>query len=95
MPAYVRWRRGLAYDKKHLLSRGELARALDDAGLPLRRFAMPVVTAPDLAAMGFVQRLLARAWDAASRVPLLGRAFLGVFPVLQVVAMRRRSPEPR
>jgi hypothetical protein len=56
---------------------------------------MPVVTAPDLAAMGFVQRLLARAWDAASRVPLLGRAFLGVFPVLQVVAMRRRSPEPR
>lgn len=93
MPAYVRWRRGLAYEKKHLLSRGELARALGDAGLSVRQFAMPVVTAPDRAAMGFIQRMLAGAWAAASRVPLLGRAFLGVFPVLQVVAARPRPQE--
>jgi ubiquinone/menaquinone biosynthesis C-methylase UbiE/uncharacterized protein YbaR (Trm112 family) len=94
MPAYVRWRRGLAYEKKHLLSRHELARALQQAGLPVQRFAIPVVTEPDLAVMGRVERLLAAAWSAVCRIPVLGRVFLDVFPVLQVVATRRVERAP-
>jgi len=89
MPAYVRWRRGLAYEKKHLLSRRELARGLDEARLDVHRFAVPVVTEVDLAAMGPLERVLARLWSAVNRVPLVGRLLLGVFPVLQVVATRR------
>ena len=91
MPAYVRWRRGMAYDHKHLLSRGEVARGFRRTGLLHVEFLAPVVTAPDLAAMGLAERLLARAWSLTCRVPGLGRLFLGVFPVLQAVAMRRRE----
>ncbi|HEY8061533.1 MAG TPA: methyltransferase domain-containing protein, partial [Gemmatimonadales bacterium] len=92
MPAYVRWRRGLAYDKKHLLSRGELARGLSGVGLSVQRFAIPVVTAPDRAAMGRAERALARIWSLVCRIPVFGRLFLGVFPVLQVVATRPHDP---
>jgi ubiquinone/menaquinone biosynthesis C-methylase UbiE len=88
MAGYVRWRRGIAYEKKHLLSRRELTRGLRRAGLPAIRFAAPVVTEPDLAAMGRTERLLARIWSGVCRIPGLGRLFLGVFPVLQVVARR-------
>ena len=94
MPAYVRWRRGLAYDKKHLLSRRELARGLNRANLPVHHFVVPIVTDPDLAAMGRAERVLARVWSVVSRVPRLGRLFLGVFPVLQVVATRRPDRAP-
>jgi SAM-dependent methyltransferase len=91
MPAYVRWRRGMAYVHKHLLSRGELARGFARTGLPRVRFLAPVVTQPDLAVMGGAERLMARAWSVVRRVPGLGRLFLGVFPVLQAVATGRRE----
>lgn len=94
MPAYVRWRRGLAYEKKHLLSRRELSVALRQANLTVQRFAVPVVTAPDLAVMGRTERALARIWSAVCGIPILGRLFLGVFPVLQVVATRRGERPP-
>jgi ubiquinone/menaquinone biosynthesis C-methylase UbiE/uncharacterized protein YbaR (Trm112 family) len=94
MPGYVRWRRGLAYEKKHLLSRGELARDFRNAGLPAVRFAVPAVTTPDLAAMGPAERGLARIWAAVCRVPGLRYLFLGVFPVLQAVATRAATRKP-
>ena len=95
MPAYVRWRRGLAYDKKHLLSRGELARGLRAAGLDALRFITPTVTEADLAPMGATERLAARCWLIARRVPVLRQLLSWVFPVLQVVAMRRRGQSPK
>ncbi|MGH7592377.1 MAG: class I SAM-dependent methyltransferase, partial [Gemmatimonadales bacterium] len=91
MPAYVRWRRGLAYDKKHLLSRGELTRGLRRAGLPVMRFAAPAVTDADLAATSGLERLAARIWVWVRRIPGLRRLVLPVFPVMQVVAFRRRG----
>ena len=91
MPAYVRWRRGLAYEKKHLLSRGELRRALRRAGLRRMLFAAPAVTDADLAAMGRAERLAARIWRIVRRIPGLRRLVLPVFPVIQVVATRQQD----
>ncbi len=88
MPAYVRWRSGLSYEKKHLLSRGELADALRRSGLGRVRFSAPAVTDADLAPMRGVERLAARAWRVVRRIPLLRRVLLPLFPVLQVVASR-------
>ena len=108
MPAYVRWRRGLAYEKKHLLSRRELGRRVEDElaeavyndvpaperqllALAHTMLSRGLVTEGDLAAMGRVERVLARLWSAVNRVPVVGRLLLGVFPVLQVVATRRQD----
>ncbi len=88
MPRYVRWRSGLAYEKKHLVSRWELARAYRRAGLHRIRFAAPRVTAADTAAMGGAERMGARLWEGARRVPLVHRLGLPWFPVLQAVATR-------
>lgn len=94
MPAYVRWRRGLAYEKKHLLSRGELARGLRRAGLSVMCYVVPAVTEVDLAAMGSAERLAARVWVVVRRIPVLRRFFLPVFPVIQVIATRRKGASP-
>lgn len=88
MPAYVRWRTGLAYDKKHLLSRGELRRAFRRAGLRRVRFVPPRVTGVDLAPMRGAERAGARLWETARRIPLVQRLGLRWFPVLQAVATR-------
>lgn len=88
MPAYVRWRSGLAYEKKHLLSRRELARAFRRAGLRRVRFVAPRVTPVDLAPMRGAERLGARLWEGARRVPGVQRLGLPWFPVLQAVATR-------
>ena len=94
MPAYVHWRRGLAYEKKHLVSYGELSRGLRSAGLPIVRFIAPAVTDADLEPMGKLERLAARIWSIVRRVPILRRIFLPVFPVLQVIASRERERVP-
>lgn len=91
MPAYVRWRRGLKYEKKQLLSRGELAKGLRRAGLRVIRFTAPVVTEVDLQAMGRAEQWAARLWSIVRRVPMLSRVLLPLFPVLQVAATRERT----
>lgn len=85
MPAYVRWRRGMAYEKKHLLSACELVRGMRRAGLAPVRLDPPEVTPVDLAVMGAAERFGARAWAFARRVPIVGRLLLRFFPVLQAV----------
>ena len=88
MPAYVRWRRGLAYEKKHLVSRGELAAGLRRAGLRSVKFMPPAVTRADLETMGRLERVASRVWSVVRRVPVIRRVFLPVFPVIQAVATR-------
>ena len=92
MPAYVRWHRGLSYEKKRLLSYFELARGLRRSGLRFLQFAAPTVAAVDYNAMGKLERFAARLWSFVRRTPVLGRLFLPVFPVLQVIAARGREP---
>ncbi len=48
MPAYVRWRRGLAYTGKTLLSRFEMARAARGAGYERIEYVLPSLAAEDL-----------------------------------------------
>lgn len=88
MPAYVRWRRGLAYERKHLLSMWELARGLRRASLGRVRFLAPAIATVDLVHVGGAERLAARLWSFLRRVPLIRRVLLPWFPVLQVVATR-------
>lgn len=89
MPAYVKWRRGLAYENKHLLSAWELARGMRRAGLGPVRFEAPVVTPVDVAIMGGAERAASRLWALARTVPLLREVLLRLFPVLQAVGVRR------
>src|SRR5262249_45706427 len=60
MPAYVRWRRGLAYEKKHLLSCFEVRRCFRRAGFDSTSFSLPVITSADLESLGGFERLGAR-----------------------------------
>jgi len=89
MPGYVRWRRGLAYEHKRLLSRGELRQILRRNGFTETRFFPPVVTDADLEQLSGLERLAAQLWRVMRRVPFLWRVISPVFPVLQVVARRK------
>lgn len=94
MPAYVRWRRGLAYEKKRLLSRFELARGFRAAGLRRWRFHLPAIAAADLERAGPLQRAAARAYGLVRRMPLVRSLVTVVFPALLAVARRPGAPEP-
>ncbi len=89
MPAYVRWRRGMAYEKKRLLSAGELRRTASRAGYKQIRFRIPAVTKADLASLGRVERIAAHGWGLARRIPVLGGLLTRIFPVLQATAIRQ------
>ncbi len=91
MPAYVRWRRGLAYEKKRLLSRFELARALRKAGLGRPGFHLPEISAADLERAGALERLAARGYAVARRLPFLRWLVVLVFPALLAVASPDRG----
>ena len=90
---YVRQLSGLAYDRKHLLSYGELSRGFRRAGLRAVRFEAPSVSSADLELMGWAERLAARLWSLIRGVPWIARAFLPVFPVLQGFATREAERE--
>lgn len=88
MPAYVRWRRGVAYDKKHLLSLFELRRLLRRAQLRTVQFSVPAVTGPDWDRLAGLERYGARVLKAAGNLPMLKSLLAVVAPALQVVARR-------
>jgi ubiquinone/menaquinone biosynthesis C-methylase UbiE len=90
MPAYVKWRRGMAYEKKRLLSSRELRRGLTRAALSPVRLEAPVVTPVDLAMMGTAERLASVAWGVARRIPIVRSLLMPVFPVLQAVGFQPR-----
>ena len=95
MARYVRWRRGLAYEKKHLLSYVELRRLVRAAGLGAIRASLPRATAPDLRGRGALERLGARALNALADHPVAARAAVLVAPVIQLTAEKRDGHAPR
>jgi ubiquinone/menaquinone biosynthesis C-methylase UbiE/uncharacterized protein YbaR (Trm112 family) len=94
MPAYVKWKRGLAYEKKHLLSCFEVRRFFKRAGFHSSSFSLPVITSADWENLRGVERLGARLFSWAANIPLLRLALLLVSPVIQVVAGRGRREPP-
>jgi ubiquinone/menaquinone biosynthesis C-methylase UbiE/uncharacterized protein YbaR (Trm112 family) len=91
MPAYVKWMRGLAYEKKHLLSCFEIRRLLKRAGLEWIDFSLPAITAADWESLRGLERLGALLFSRAARIGFIRRALVMVSPVILVVA-RRRDP---
>jgi ubiquinone/menaquinone biosynthesis C-methylase UbiE/uncharacterized protein YbaR (Trm112 family) len=89
MPAYVKWRRGMAYEKKRLLSCFELHRLLRRAGLGPIIFALPVITAADWESLGAWERAVARVYGWLAKIPLLRWPLIVVSPVIQAAAERR------
>lgn len=92
MPAYVKWRSGLAYEKKKLLSRFELSRFLKEHQFESIRYSLPEVTKSDWKRMKRVERLAARVFRFLSRIPFVRQALVLVSPVLQVMARKAGKP---
>jgi ubiquinone/menaquinone biosynthesis C-methylase UbiE/uncharacterized protein YbaR (Trm112 family) len=91
MPAYVKWRSGLPYEKKHLLSCFEIRRFFSREGLDHINFSLPGITAPDWENLRGVERLAARIFRLAAVTPLLKSCLILVSPVIQVLARRKRA----
>jgi ubiquinone/menaquinone biosynthesis C-methylase UbiE/uncharacterized protein YbaR (Trm112 family) len=86
MPAYVKWARGIAYEKKHLLSCFAIRRLFQKARLGSIRFSLPTITPVDWEHLRGVERWGARLFRVAARAPLLRRALVVVSPVILVEA---------
>jgi ubiquinone/menaquinone biosynthesis C-methylase UbiE/uncharacterized protein YbaR (Trm112 family) len=86
MPAYVKWRSGLAYEKKKLLSCFELGRFFRAAGLDRVEYFLPRITAPDWEHLHGIERVGARIFSFAAGFPLVSSVLKLVSPVIQVLA---------
>ena len=91
MPRYVKWRRGLAYEKKHLLSVFEVRRMLRRAGFQKPRFSLPRITPADLEQRGALERSGARVFSFVGKIPWLRSLLRIVSPVIQVVARTKQG----
>jgi ubiquinone/menaquinone biosynthesis C-methylase UbiE/uncharacterized protein YbaR (Trm112 family) len=89
MPAFVRWRRGLAYTGKTLLSRFELARSARRVGYGRIEFHLPAIAPQDVQYAGRLERLAAPVYDALRHVSWLRAPITAVFPALLAVLFRR------
>jgi ubiquinone/menaquinone biosynthesis C-methylase UbiE/uncharacterized protein YbaR (Trm112 family) len=92
MPAYVKWRSGLAYEKKKLLSCFELRRFFHEEGLGNMEYLLPRITDADWNHLQGIERWGARTFSFVGRVPLLRSVLKLVSPVIQVVARRALVP---
>lgn len=95
MPAFVRWRRGLAYTGKTLVSRFELARTARRVGYTRSEFRLPSIAREDLRYARSIERLGARTYDSLRRVPLLRYPITVVFPALLAVLSGRAPTSER
>lgn len=91
MPAYVKWRRGLGYDKHRLLSCFEVRRMLSEAQFNSKTFSLPRVTPADWANLGRIERLGARLFSWLGKIPLLRRILLVVSPAIQAAATKGQT----
>ena len=89
MPAYVKWRSGLAYEKKRLLSCFEIGRLFRRENLENTRFFLPHIAAPDWDRLQGLERWGARVFNLMARVPLLRSLLIAISPVIQVAARRK------
>lgn len=90
MAPYVKWVRGMAYDKIRLLSRWEIQRYCRGAGLEEVRFFLPTITRVDWEHLGGVERVAARLFQAGSAIPPLAWLLRQVSPVLLFTARQKR-----
>lgn len=88
MARYVRWARGMAYDKIRLLSLREVRQACRAAGLHDVRFTLPAITKADWAQLRGVERLAAHTFAAAAKVAPLAWLLRLVSPVIVFTARR-------
>jgi ubiquinone/menaquinone biosynthesis C-methylase UbiE/uncharacterized protein YbaR (Trm112 family) len=88
MPAYVKWRSGLAYEKKKLLSCFELGRFFHGEGIGHLEYFLPRITAPDWEHLQGIERWGARMFRFAAGVPLLRSLLKLVSPVIQVLGRK-------
>ena len=91
MPSVVRWRRGLAYDRFHLLSFARVRDMLGEAGFSNLRFSLPEVRPADLEGRGPTERAGGRVFQLISKVGLLRPLLLRLAPLVQVLATRRAA----
>lgn len=94
MAAYVKWRRGLPYDKQYLLSCFQLRRMLKRSRYDSIAFSLPAVTEEDLKGRSRMERLGARVFRLFSSVPLFRWLLTPVSPALLVLA-KKRGDVPR
>jgi len=94
MARYVRFRRGLAYEKKRPLSYFELRRLVRAAGLGAIRASLPRVTALDLRGRSRLERLGARILNALADHPRPARPCVLVAPVIQLTAEKGNTYSP-
>ena len=94
MPAFVQWRRGLAYTHKTLLSRFELARTARLAGYGRCTFHLPSIAPGDLARAGTLARLALPVYDRVRRHRLLRAAVSVAFPAQLAVLSGRSRHSP-
>jgi len=91
MPAYVKWMRGMAYEKKYLLSCSEIRRLLKRAGLDSVEFSLPLITKSDWASLRGLERTGARLFTLIGSIRFLRRVLVTISPVIQLVARRRQT----
>jgi ubiquinone/menaquinone biosynthesis C-methylase UbiE len=91
MAAYVKWRRGLPYDKQYLLSCFELRRMLKRSRYDSFAFSLPSVTEEDLKSRSWMEKLGACVFRFFSNVPLFRWLLTAISPALLVLAKRRRN----
>ncbi len=89
MPAYVRWRKGLAYDKIRLLSCFDLMRIFRRAGFGAVSLFLPRMNPAEWEALPWFERIGARGFSVVSRFALMKWPLLLVSPLLQVVGKKR------
>ena len=89
MEGYVRWRRGLTYDKFRLLSPLELRQKLRQAGFREMTITVPPLADADLEGHASVVRLAARLFFLLTQVPVLGWPLRLFSPLIQAAAWKR------
>jgi ubiquinone/menaquinone biosynthesis C-methylase UbiE/uncharacterized protein YbaR (Trm112 family) len=94
MPAYVKWRRGLPYDKQYLLSCFELRRMLKRTRYDSFAFSLPSVTEEDLKGRSRMEKLGARIFRFLSNVAIFRWLLTPISPALLVLA-KKCSNNPR
>jgi ubiquinone/menaquinone biosynthesis C-methylase UbiE len=89
MPRYVKWRSGLAYEKKHLLSCFEVRKLLVRADFKSIEFSLPALMTADWESLRGLERFGARLFTWASGIRFLRSILVIISPVIQVIARRR------
>jgi ubiquinone/menaquinone biosynthesis C-methylase UbiE len=91
MPAYVKWAKGLIYEKKYLRSCFEIRRLFRASGVTRMAFSLPAITSADWQHLGAIEKWGARVFIWLAKVPVLRLGLVVVSPVIQVVARRQNN----